>query len=377
MAVEWRQEGLPDTAAFRLEIACDTQIRLDDGRGRQQLLGAKKLSHELCRYGDWMVELIRGDADRELGLRRSGSAERPLRIAFEAGTAEQVAIHRLQAQPESRVYRNVSSVIITGDLTIRVECQEQGPRPSFRDRQPSGPSQQEYDRLFRELEGLRQAAIAARGELEAERIANRELRELLTASGDEWIERLSRERDRLSEALAEKLEKAQTVRQEAREAQARLEEAEIQCQAAEQERAGFQKELDQAEARLEVKRLDCERTQEELNCLRAQMKGDEDTLALMEEEPFLTGNSVRRTLEEIAKKMEAAERRMGQIIALREKINDTVQQAITQGDGVLPIDDELGGGQDGPDKHETADPSAGGTDPVPESGAGCTAPPND
>lgn len=367
MAVEWRQESPSDSAAFRLKIACDTSVRLDDGQGRQQLLGAKKLPHELYRYGCWMAELIRGDGVREVGLQRLRSAERSLRIGFEGGMVGQVEICQLfQGSPESRVYINVSGVTILEDLTVRVECQEQ----SSQSRQPDGLSRQESDRLLRELEGLKLAAVAAQNELEAERCANRELQELLTASGDELIAGLGREKDRLSEALAKKLERAQAAWQEFQEVQARLEEAELQCRAAERERVGLQRELDEAEAWLEVKTLDCEQAQAELNCLRSQMDDDGNTLALMEEEPFLTGNSVRRTLEEITKKMEAAERRMGQIIALRERINDTVQQAITRGDGVLSIGEELGGGPDGPDKHETADPSAGGTDSEPEPGAG-------
>ena len=363
MAVEWRQEGSSGTKAFRLEISCDTRVRLDDGQGRQLLLGAKKLPHELYRYGCWIAEFIRGDGVREVGLHRLLPADGPLRIGLEAGTVGQVKICRLlQGTPESRVYTNVSGVTILEDLTIRVECQEQNPQQ----RQPG----QDSDRLRRELEGLRQAALAAQRELEAERDANMALQELLSARGDEWIAGLSREKDRLSGELAEKLERVQAAHQELQEVRARLDEAESQCQAAEQERAGLQKGLDEAEARLEVKTLDCKQARTELDSLHAQMEGDEDILALMEEEPFLKGNSVRKTLEEIAKQMEAAERRMGQIIALREKINDTVQQAITRGDGVLPIGDELGGGPDGRDKHETADPSVGGTDPSAEPGTG-------
>lgn len=370
MAVEWRQESSSDTAAFRLKIASNTQVRLDDGQGRQQLMGAKKLAHELYRYGCWMAELIREDGVREVGLRRLRPAERLLRIGFEGGTAGQVEICRLlQGPPESRIYTNVSGITILEDLTIRVECRGQNSQNS-QPQQPDGLPWQESDRLLRELEGLKLAAVAAQNALEAERRANMELQELLIASGDEWIAGLNRERDRLSKALAEKLERAQAAQQEIQAIQARLEEADLQCQTAERECIGLQKELDEAEARLEVKTLDCEQAQAELSCLRSQMDEDEDILALMEEEPFLTGNSVRRTLEEITKKMEAAERRMGQIIALRERINDTVQQAITRGDGVLPIGDELGGGPDGHDKHETADPSAGGTDPEPEPGAG-------
>ena len=367
MAAEWRQERACGTAAYRLEISGAAQVRLEDGQGRRYVPGAKKLPHELSWYGGWMVESIGGDEVREVGLRRRFPAERPLRIEFEGGPAEQVMIHRLQTPPEARIYRGVTGVTIAEDQTICVECRDEANQPTFENRQPGGIPQERLDGLASELEEVRRSLAAAQDELAAERQAKDQMQELLAARGEELVAKLVQEKERLSEALTGKLAQARAVQEEAQGLRARVEEAECQGWEAEQERAVLQKQLEEAEGRLEVKTLDCEQARADLGGLRAQMDDDWDTLTLMEEEPFLTGNSVYRTLEEITRKMEAAERRLGQIIALRGKINDTVQQAITRGDGGLPLNSELGGEPDGPDGHEWADSSAGGADPKPES----------
>lgn len=363
MVAEWRPGTNQTVAAYRLEITGTAQVRLDDGQGRQQVLGAKKMPHELYWYGGWMAESVRGEDTQEVVLRRSDSAARSLRITFGAGTVGQVAVHRLHTPPESRVYQAVFGMTIEEDQTIRVESRDDSAqRPpeggqtaeNVPRRAPSAPLQ--------ELEEARQSLAGMRAELEAQQRANSKLRELLGARGDDLIAALAQDSAILSEALAGKLEQARAAQEETQGLRARLEETELQIQAAEQEYAGLRRQMEEAEALLEVKTLDCGQTRADLDSLRTQLDCDRDTIVLMEEEPFLKGNSVRKTLENVSKELEAAERRLGRIIVLREKINDAVQQTITRGDGVLPLDSELGGEQDGSDGHEAEDSSATGAD---------------
>lgn len=362
MAVEWRHEGFTAAAAYRLEITGGGSVKLDDGQGCRRTLGARLLPHELYWCGGWMAESVRGDAYIEVWLSCLLPAERPLRITFETGIAGQVVISLLQTPPESRTFLNVASITVAANQTVCLECEGTSPLPVW---EPVS------DTVFRstqrqELEKAREDLAEARAGLEMERQTTLRLQDLLTVRGDELITELAQERARLSEVLEEKLAQAEAAQQELEELQARLEEAKTRDKTLEQELASLQTQLEEAEGQNELKTLDCEQARTNLHCLQAQLADDKDTLTLMEEEPFLTGNSVRKTLEDTEKKLEAVERRIGRIIALREGINDTVQRAITRGDGILPLSGELGGDQDGPGEHEEADTPAGGAASAPE-----------
>ena len=74
-------------------------------------------------------------------------------------------------------------------------------------------------------------------------------------------------------------------------------------------------------------------------------KLNEDTAELMREEPLLKDNSALRTLERVRGELEAAEKRMGLVIRLREKLNSTIQQTILSGSGFIPLSEEQGGGE--------------------------------
>ena len=109
-------------------------------------------------------------------------------------------------------------------------------------------------------------------------------------------------------------------------------------------------ELENSVVLLELKTLDCEQARQTLAFLRERNLSDEDTLELMRAEPFLKGNSVRKTLETVERELDAAENALGRIIRLREKINDAVQTAILVGNGALPLSEELGGNGNGADR---------------------------
>lgn len=169
------------------------------------------------------------------------------------------------------------------------------------------------------------ALTAARADLSRERAARKKTQEALSseqAAHERTRTALSSERAALAatqKALSDKTAEAERLNQE----------------------------LENSAALLELKTLDCEQARQTLDSLRERKLSDEDTLELMREEPFLKGNSVRKTLETAERELDAAEDKIGLIIRLREKINGAVQTAILAGDGRIPLSEELGGNRNG------------------------------
>lgn len=95
--------------------------------------------------------------------------------------------------------------------------------------------------------------------------------------------------------------------------------------------------------------MDCEAAGREAETLKQRLGDDEDTAALMQEEPLLKDNSALRTLARVREELEAAEKRIGGVIRLREKLNDTIHKTIadSSGTGFIPLSAERGGEDDG------------------------------
>lgn len=207
----------------------------------------------------------------------------------------------------------------------------------------------------RELARSREALAKAEQNLDSERRFNARLQIIANTRLEEVLENLKRDKERLDRDLKEKLSEAERLSGQARDTKRAISDKE-----AEAER--LNRELKDSGALLELKTLDCEKARQTLDTLRERHLSDADTLELMRAEPFLKGNSVRKTLEAVGRELEAAENKLGLIIRLREKINDAVQMAILAGDGTLPLSEELGGrrhGGGGPASGESPKDGAG------------------
>jgi len=162
---------------------------------------------------------------------------------------------------------------------------------------------------------------------------------------------------RLSEELRNKLE---TFDSEIGDAETQIRELEEQVTRKQQEADAAQAHLKELQDQLsamnaqkEVVDLDCEAVSKELESLRIRLQMNGDVVALTESR-WLKNNSVADTMEEMEKKMDAVEDRIGFILKAREQYGFAVQAAVLRdGDGAVSTLDESGtGAQHTPDAGE-------------------------
>lgn len=94
----------------------------------------------------------------------------------------------------------------------------------------------------------------------------------------------------------------------------------------------------------EIQEFEYENIQKELKNLKSQLRYDEETVRLIEEEDFLKSPSIKESIGFIHKELETVEKKLARIIFIKEKINDTIQDAVIQfGNGMIDASDEVGG----------------------------------
>jgi hypothetical protein len=92
----------------------------------------------------------------------------------------------------------------------------------------------------------------------------------------------------------------------------------------------------------ELAELDETAVREELEQARARLMDDRDVAELLAADPATGAESVRDGLRRAAEALENAEQRIRAIVALRERICESVQKAIDDGDGRVTTKAETG-----------------------------------
>lgn len=355
MRQEWRHgDNSPNTLyrvewkswhAFGLEVKGDTRhiSDLEAAGGSSCQVDQKGKTRRLYQITKWMAEVGPGDSPVRLTLMGRRESKGLLHLSFR-DEVEELEIRLLGKPGESRKCRHVSDLWFVPGAVIAETADESIPMPAPPAAEPArDPGAASRIRALEgELQGLRadlarqeKARLDAerelsetRGRLEECRVqlenCQARLEETAACGLEELTGRLDAQRENLSEQLREKLRKAED---------------------AERELIRLREELSAAESAEELRTLDIQKTEEDLEELRGQLESNEDILALMREEPFFKGKTIGKMIDEAHGALDGIERRLGQVIRLREAINRNVQSAILQGDGTVPLERELGGAE--------------------------------
>ena len=379
--LEWKHGDFTDTASYVVACRTKKKIGLDDGNGHQQVVSIDKWGSALYKVGQWTVKVDMLSSKYVLTLTRKLPADDRMDVNFEEGTIPSV---KVRIGPAERNYEAVSAVVIQPNQVVRVTTDvtpDPGPGPVPGPSPVPGPKTvtrtavkpADADKQ-KELEAKLTAAEAEKKELqkklEAAGKAKKGLEDKLQAAEDRAAdaEKLRDLAQKSADAIAgSRIEELMTALKEAKKAlgkelQARLADAEK----ADGENRALRTGVENAEKDLNVKKaeqkvladsltklkgeladldMDCEAAGRELDTLKLRLGDDEDTAELMREEPLLKDNSALRTLERVRGELEAAEKRMGLVIRLREKLNSSIQQTILSGSGFIPLSEEQGGGE--------------------------------
>lgn len=207
------------------------------------------------------------------------------------------------------------------------------------------------EETIKQLNEERRKAIAAQAE------ANR-WRDLAEQNVDQMLARYRAGQSTGSDALNKKLTELARLQDQGgvldgqmAQAQQDIDNQIMENQRKEEELARLREELTQLRSQAEIFDLDCEKATEEVEAQRTRLQMDGDIVTLTESR-WLKNNSVSDTLEEIEKKLSAAEDRIGRILKLRETFGSIVQSTVLGGgDGTISAAQEAG---------ETADPAPTG-----------------
>lgn len=212
---------------------------------------------------------------------------------------------------------------------------------------PAGEQQAQIERL--------------QGELEREQATSRSLQGIVSAKMEELLGILNQNSAALS---ADNLIKRQTLetlqqevdrlQQEAEGTGRQIDEANRKVQSKSRELLSRKEELEALKVRLgdleeqkEVAELDCEAAQAQLEEIKAHLQLDQETIDLLEDGYQLKHGSISKTLAGASKELEIAEKKIAFILKLRERFNNSVDDAILCGDGTIPASEEIGENTDG------------------------------
>lgn len=372
--LEWKHGDFTDTASYAVECRTKKKIGLDDGNGHQQVVSIDKWGSALYKVGQWTVKVDMLSSKYVLTLTRKLPADDRMDVNFEEGTIPSV---KVRIGPAERNYEAVSAVVIQPNQVVRVTTDvtsDPGPGPKTVVKTTDADKQKELEAKLTAAEAKRKAAEAEKKELQKEleaagkakedlleklqaaedRAADAEkLRDLAQKSADaiagsrieELMTALEKAKKALSKELQAKLAEAEKADGENRALRTGIEDAEKDLNAKKAEQKVLADSLTKLKGELADLDMDCEAAGRELETLKSRLGDDEDTAELMREEPLLKDNSALRTLERVRGELEAAEKRMGLVIRLREKLNSSIQQTILSGSGFIPLSEEQGGGE--------------------------------
>lgn len=356
MTQTWKHNGLTGQAVY--EILCrQTQgIQFKDSKNNQQFLAVQKWKHADADVGLWKIASNPTSKTCKLTLTRDLPAKDSLTISFQEGTLAEVTIAIPSLGGEVRSFSNVREIRIVPNQSISVTDPD-GPTTETPDADDVGfeeekraleeklrKATEERDAASAQAEALKAAAEAGEvtlRDLETARAENGLLERIAAANVDGLLLELSSGLASLCSELKKKLGELESVKGELDRTQASILDAE-------KKKAELGKALEEAKKLEEIRTMDCEDAERKLAALRAQFGDDQATLILMQEEPFLKGQSVSKKLENVEKELDAAEKTIGQILRWREAIDERIQRVVLQGtDGTIPLAEELGGNKDG------------------------------
>lgn len=358
MRVDWNcAELLGEQSLCQMIISTSGKVALAEEGGRREIVGSRDKVHEVVRMSDWMVEAAFPSADGiRLSLLACRSNPRQLDVAFEEGTLRQVALDVRSAagQLSQRTFEDVSSVVIAGGV-IGVECEggQSGQQGGEEVDLESELSQAlAAERAAREAAEQQAAASAAtvtqlQSQLAAERQHASALQGIAASNLDTALANARTSRDALSQDLQDRLSQIDDAQREVDDLAAQIGETQTRIAELERRRAELAAERERLEPLEEARTLDCDQANADLEELRARFGADEETSQLMQTDEFLSGNSVRKTLSKVTKELESIERRIGLIITYRETFMGQVHQAMVNGNGMLPLSNDLERGYDG------------------------------
>lgn len=362
-----------DDIDFSFSINRRGAVGLQDNSGEIGIFSSAYGGHSLLRIGEWLAEC----SDHCIFVKRmvteNTGQDYKLDINFQEGDAV-VSLKYMDQDGTPKSEEFAGTTLITADgEQLAIHQAEQGestPDPPAQRPQQTRPQQdaqtaerlaalekkaaeleKKNKKLMKEKDGLEKKKKELSQEIQSVKEKNERLQTVLEGRLEEHTGNLSRLQDGLSESLSNKLEEVMKAEALCKQKQEEIQNTEQERDQLRSREEGLNRELEQLQEELEglrsteeLKTLDCEKVRTELKELGEQLAYDEDTMMLLSQESFLKFNSVNATIEEVHKKLEAIEKRMGLIISIREKINNTVQDAIVlAGDGRIPAEAETGG----------------------------------
>lgn len=338
-----------EEADFSFSINKRGAVGLQDENGATHIWNSAYGPHRLVRVGGWLAECSNG----RIFIKNTAALGpgNKLDINFQEGEAV-VSLDYRDEEGRPKTERFKKTVLITADgKQLFIQQNEAVQSPS----QVSESGNADLKKKVTELEKKNKALEKERAELcrevQSVKAENRELQTLVEGRMEEQAARLGQLQKQLSTEGAEKLKEIREAEEAYRRKQEEIQEAERKKEQLQKERNRSEQELAQLQAELEELRsakelesLDCEKARREIKELKSQAAYDEETLALISEESFMKCSSVKTAIEEVKKKLDETEKRVGMIIRVRERINSTIQDAIVlAGDGTIPISAETGG----------------------------------
>lgn len=198
-------------------------------------------------------------------------------------------------------------------------------------------------------------------ELEREKDTVKRLQEILAVRLDDVMQTLTREKQILNSENQSKQQTLETLNDEigrlkkvSQDTEARIAETNSEINAANEgirsgrdELTGLHEQLSKLNEQRELVELDCDAAKKQAEELKTHIHLDAETVALLEEGDRLKHGTVSKTLEEMDREIEKAEKRIAFILKFRSKFNQIVEDAIFSGDGTILAGDEAGGITDG------------------------------
>lgn len=387
MQVDWQLSQAPDAlGALKITVHSMASFAVADG-GTTFTVGDHTRTHELFRTPAWTIECVFPQDDHTvLALRPGRTIEVPLLIVFREDDTPNVDI--AYEDKSRRSFVGVSYITLGQDRVLSVECDhasqpepeattsatstasgsegtsegstdggadavsDAGGSSGTQPPQPTGttgvaqpspavstPDTSQYEQQIRTL----------REQLQSESRRSQRLQVLAAQNLDTVIQNLETMCDDLDRDLQSKATAITGARQRVNTLTSQNEKAKGRLETIRQELSRLEGERAQYEQSEEAANLDCEQARREIEELRVHYSLNNQTADLMENDPFLVGNSVRRTLQNVQSELESVDRRIAAIATYRESYASGVQQSILTGDGTLPLDQDLGRSGDGDD----------------------------
>lgn len=183
--------------------------------------------------------------------------------------------------------------------------------------------------------------------LAREQAYTKSLQEIIEKRLDDALQMLDREKKALTSENRAKQEELVSLDAEIEKLKRDIRETPAKIQSKKDELAVLQKQSQELDVQREAIELDCDKAKEQTEELKARVRMDRETAALLEEGDRLKRGTISKTLEEMDSEIEKVEKRIAFILKFRLKFNQIVEDTILGGDGTISAGEEAGGIADG------------------------------